>query len=523
MIRKLLPQTAGCGRLHFMNHNHIHSKLYSLYYRSHYYFSIKLNDNFPSKNKEEIITKIEKTYNESGYDGLISLAENTFNEQDFNITALSYERLINSNDYCQQKNEDEIYNLYYKFIATLHLLHDYDSAKHYIENIILPKYGENYDGKLYGLYGLILKDGYNDIESAEKHFKKSIDLKPGIDNLFSYLNYTSILYNKENVDWDYIYNFSSNILSFASFDSYIVAQHGITCTAVNKYNEAEQCLNNVFDMYSNIIIDSNTEIFLSYFPDLSHISLKSLLQILCQYWFENKFDNKILLIYARIENDYKKNVFISKYLLQIMSPIMSEMYWLHDGNKQKAVEYIFKNEILLQQEEYFEYLKFIHCFNYWSELNDLNSIDVIQHADLYPFYFGCCSIIHNLFENNIGQLDSCKYAFNSIAQEKIQIIYDEIEKYKDDNDKENKENILVFNYINKLMEQMFIDTLNKIAKISWGNIAIYKFNQAIEIANKILKFDKENVMGYGCLCRIYTEQKEYSKAIEIFENNITKK
>ncbi len=57
------------------------------------------------------------------------------------------------------------------------------------------------------------------------------------------------------------------------------------------------------------------------------------------------------------------------------------------------------------------------------------------------------------------------------------------------------------------MEQMFIDTLNKIAKISCGNIAICKFNQAIEIANKILKFDKDNIMGYGCLCRIYTEKK----------------
>ena len=87
---------------------------------------------------------------------------------------------------------------------------------------------------------------------------------------------------------------------------------------------------------------------------------------------------------------------------------------------------------------------------------------------------------------------------------------------------ENKSNALILNYIhNHLMQQMFQDTLAKIAKIAWGNIAIYRFETAKEIADRILLFEPQNVIGHGVLCRIYTEQKQYEKAVEIFEANIT--
>ncbi len=78
------------------------------------------------------------------------------------------------------------------------------------------------------------------------------------------------------------------------------------------------CILHLYNIIHSITCNTiilNTEVFLSYFPDLSHISLKSLLQILCQHWFDNKFDEKILLIYERIENDYKKfKIFITNYV-----------------------------------------------------------------------------------------------------------------------------------------------------------------------------------------------------------------
>ena len=47
------------------------------------------------------------------------------------------------------------------------------------------------------------------------------------------------------------------------------------------------------------------------------------------------------------------------------------------------------------------------------------------------------------------------------------------------------------------MEQMFHDTLGKIAKIAWGNISLYQFDVAQEIANNIIKFDENNLIGYA--------------------------
>ena len=89
-------------------------------------------------------------------------------------------------------------------------------------------------------------------------------------------------------------------------------------------------------------------------------------------------------------------------------------------------------------------------------------------------------------------------------------------------DAENKENMLIFNYINKLMQTMYVDTLNKIAKVGWANVALHKFETAKEIALDILsKFDVDSVISHRILLRIHTEQQEYSRVIEMFEENVT--
>ncbi len=54
-------------------------------------------------------------------------------------------------------------------------------------------YEANYDG-------LDFKSGFHVVESAEKCFQTSTHLIRAIDNLFSYLKYSWILYNTENID-----------------------------------------------------------------------------------------------------------------------------------------------------------------------------------------------------------------------------------------------------------------------------------------------------------------------------------
>eukprot|EP01083_Nonionella_stella_P233197 821915_1 len=218
--------------------------------------------------------------------------------------------------------------------------------------------------------------------------------------------------------------------------------------------------------------------------------------------------------------------FISKYLLQFVSPIVSEMYWTQKEDKKRAIELIFENKHLLEQTEFVDTLKAIHCFNYWAKLNKiytfgtapLNAVDVLQHTDLYPFYFGCCSLVNGLFEHNLGQLNCAKRAFYEIPKEKVQTIYDQINRSEMDKEKQD---LMIFNYIQRLMQQMFHDTLNKIAKIAWGNIAIYQFDKAKEIAHQMLQFDQDNVTAFGVLCRTSTEEQDYKEAIAIFEENIT--
>ena len=55
-----------------------------------------------------------------------------------------------------------------------------------------------------------------------------------------------------------------------------------------------------------------------------------------------------------------------KYLLQFISRILSQMYWINKDDKTKAIECIFDNKLLLEQEEYFKSLKYIHCFKFWA-------------------------------------------------------------------------------------------------------------------------------------------------------------
>ena len=170
MLRKLLFR-----RVEFP----FNARLTMLYYRPIHHFSttIKLNDTLAINDEQEIKSEIDVAFEQSSFDGIINLAEDSFNKQDFNITALSYHRLFNlydedpTNDYFSKMENQDLYNLYYRFVCTLHLLKDYDSAKYYIEDVIIPKFGQDFDVKLYGIYGLILKEGYNDIKSAEKYLK----------------------------------------------------------------------------------------------------------------------------------------------------------------------------------------------------------------------------------------------------------------------------------------------------------------------------------------------------------------
>ena len=66
-------------------------------------------------------------------------------------------------------------------------------------------------------------------------------------------------------------------------------------------------------------------------------------------------------------------------------------------------------------------------------------------------------------------------------------------------------------------------TVGRLAKIAWGNIAIHQFESAQKIADKILEFEGDSVIGFGILTRIHCELKRYDKAIEIFEKHITAK
>eukprot|EP01084_Bolivina_argentea_P253128 425104_1 len=68
--------------------------------------------------------------------------------------------------------------------------------------------------------------------------------------------------------------------------------------------------------------------------------------------------------------------------------LVSEMHWTQKRDTERAIELIFENKHLLEQMELFESLKGIHCFIYWANLNHLSAVDVLQHTDLYPFYFG---------------------------------------------------------------------------------------------------------------------------------------
>eukprot|EP00485_Elphidium_margaritaceum_P015762 CAMPEP_0202734758 /NCGR_PEP_ID=MMETSP1385-20130828/188852_1 /ASSEMBLY_ACC=CAM_ASM_000861 /TAXON_ID=933848 /ORGANISM="Elphidium margaritaceum" /LENGTH=211 /DNA_ID=CAMNT_0049401139 /DNA_START=188 /DNA_END=820 /DNA_ORIENTATION=- len=206
---------------------------------------------------------------------------------------------------------------------------------------------------------------------------------------------------------------------------------------------------------------------------------------------------------------------------------MSEMYWLNQNQHRKAIEHVFYNDLLLEQEEYTQTLRALHAFKYWTELNQLNCVEVLQHPDLHPFYFGCISIINGLFENSHGQLSAAKHAFEAIPKEKVADIYDAIEKFKQEanmdashEEVEQKSNSLIFNYIHALMEQMFQDTLAKIAKTAWGQIALFQFDDARQIAQKMLTFDDENVIAFGVLLRLETEQAQYATAVETFEKHI---
>ena len=407
----------------------------SLHHYSRNLFSIKLNHAFPNHNEKQILRTIENAHTKSGHEGVLNLAEQSFNEQDFNVSALSFEKLIKSHQSDPSiMDTASIYHLYYRFICTLHLIKDYDSAKQYISKVLDDEqFKGHFDGKLYGIYALILKDGYNDLVGAETNFKKSIELTPGIDNLFSYLNYSAILYNKEVVDWEYLYTFSRSMLEFADFDGYIMAQHGITCTALHRYDEAEESLNKVLAIYGKEQKDGEP-LFISYFPDLSHVSLRCLLQILGQFWVEQndeKSTSKLTALYERIGRDHnERNIWISKYLLQILTPIVSELYWTVKADQRRAIEVIFENKVLLEQTEYKEDLKVILAFKYWADLEGLQCGEVLQHKEMVPFYFGCVALLNALFEHNAGRWTACKLAFDSIPKEKVQSLYDKMDEYK---------------------------------------------------------------------------------------------